>query len=227
MRSNTDLTGQTAARTFTETARRAQLITAAIDTIARLGYGQASLARIAETAGTSKGVIMYHFDGKDELVREVVAELVARGETYMRPRIEAERTGATMLRAYIESNLAFLRENHNHVIATVEIVLNARGADGRRLFDTGPGAGLAALRGLLARFQDTGEFRSDFDPFVVAIAIRAAIDNVAHQFASNPGLDVGHYARELADLFVRVTRAPRRTSRRRRPATASGQTEEK
>jgi TetR/AcrR family fatty acid metabolism transcriptional regulator len=227
MRSKIDLIGQEPGRTFTETARRAQIITAAIGTIAELGYGQASLARIAETAGTSKGVIMYHFDGKDELVREVVAELVARGEAYMRPRIEAESTGAGMLSAYIESNLAFLRENHNHVIATVEIVLNARGADGRRLFDTGPGAGVAALRGLLARFQDTGEFRSDFDPFVVATAIRAAIDNVAHQFASDSGLDVGHHARELADLFVRVTRAPRRTNRRQRQVSASRQPAEK
>ena len=206
MRSKSDLTGQETGRTFTETARRAQIMAAAIDTIAETGYGQASLARIAETAGTSKGVICYHFDGKDELVREVVAELVTRGGAYMSPRIEAEFTGPGMLRAYIESNLAFLRENRNHVVATVEIVLNARGADGRRLFDTGPGAGVAALQGLLAHFQDTGEFRAGFDPFVLAMAIRAAIDSVAHQFASNPELDVSRHASELGDLFVRATR---------------------
>jgi hypothetical protein len=29
----------------------------------------------------------------------------------MRPRIEAERTGTGMLRAFIESNLAFMAEN--------------------------------------------------------------------------------------------------------------------
>jgi len=94
MRSNIDLIGQEPGRTFTETARRAQIMAAAIDTIAEVGYGQASLARIAEKATTSKGVICYHFDGKEELVREVVAELVARGAAYMRPRIEAESTGA-------------------------------------------------------------------------------------------------------------------------------------
>src|SRR5215831_7463652 len=81
-------------------------VAAAIDTIAELGYGQASLARIAETAGTSKGVIIYHFGGKDELIRELVAELVARGVAYMEPQIDAEPTGAGKLRAYIESNLA-------------------------------------------------------------------------------------------------------------------------
>jgi TetR/AcrR family fatty acid metabolism transcriptional regulator len=157
-------------------------------------------------------VICYHFDGKDELVRELVAELVARGTAYMRPRIEAQSTGAGMLRAYIESNLAFLRENRNHVVATVEIVLNARGADGRRHFETGPDvASVAALRELLARFQAGGEFRSDFDPLVLSMAIRAAIDNVARQLASDPELDVRHHARELADLFVHAT-SPREPS---------------
>jgi TetR/AcrR family transcriptional regulator, fatty acid metabolism regulator protein len=205
MWSKTETIGQEPGRTFTETARRAQITAAAIDTIAEVGYGQASLARIAKTAGTSKGVICYHFDGKDELVREVVSELATRAEAYMSPRIEAESTGAGMLRAYIESNLAFVRENRNHVAATVEIVLNARGADGKRIFDIGPGAGVAALEQLLAHFQGIGEFRTDFDPLVLAKAIRAAIDNVAHQFASNPELNVGHHARELADLFVRAT----------------------
>jgi AcrR family transcriptional regulator len=66
MRSETGTHGQRN-QTFIEAARRAQIVTAAIETIAGLGYGQASLARIAERAGTSKGVISYHFPGKDDL----------------------------------------------------------------------------------------------------------------------------------------------------------------
>ena len=78
MRSNVDPIGQKPERTFTETARRAQIMAAAIDAIAELGYGQASLARIAEAADTSKGVIIYHFGGKDELIKELLQELIAR-----------------------------------------------------------------------------------------------------------------------------------------------------
>jgi TetR/AcrR family fatty acid metabolism transcriptional regulator len=216
MRSKNDSIGQEAGRTFTETARRVQIVAAAIDTIAELGYGQASLARIAETAGTSKGVILYHFGGKDELVRELVAEVVAGGVAYMEPRIDAEPTGAGKLRAYIESNLAFMRENRNHVVAIVEVALNARAADGSRLYDFSvQDAGVAALQGLLAYFQGTGEFRPGFDPHVVAMAIRAAINAVPAQLARDPALDVGHYAREIADLFHLATRpgqAPRERS---------------
>ena len=207
MRSETNPAGQQPGRTFTETARRAQILAAAIDTIAALGYGQASLARIAETAGTSKGVIIYHFGGKDELIRELVAEVVARGVAYMEPQIDAEPTGAGKLRAYIESNLAFMRENRNHMVAIVEIVLNARAADGSRLYDFAvQDEGVAALQGLLAYFQGTGEFRAGFDPHVMAMAIRAAINAVPAQLARDPALDVGHHARELEDLIHVATR---------------------
>jgi AcrR family transcriptional regulator len=207
MWSDIDPTGQKPRRTFTETARRAQIVAAAIDTIAELGYGQASLARIAETAGTSKGVIIYHFGGKDELIREVVSEVVAGGVAYMEPRIDAEPTGAGKLRAYIESNLAFMRENRSRMVVIFEIALNARAADGSRLYDPSVQvAGVAELRQLLAYFQGTGEFRADFDPYVMAMAIRSAINAVPAQLARDPALDVGHYASELADLFHRTTR---------------------
>jgi TetR/AcrR family transcriptional regulator, fatty acid metabolism regulator protein len=207
MRSETYPTGQEPGRTFTETARRAQIMAATIETVAELGYGQASLARIAERAGTSKGVIIYHFGSKDDLIRALVAELVAGGVAYMRPRIEAEPAGAGKLRAYIESNLAFMAGHRHHVVATVEIALNARAADGSRLYDlSARDAGVAALQQLLAHFQGTGEFRAGFDPHVMAMAIRAAIDAVPARLARDPALDIAHHARELADLFQLATR---------------------
>ena len=207
MRSENGTTGQSKDRTFIETARRAQIVAAAIDALAELGYGQASLARIAERAGTSKGVIIYHFGSKDDLVREVVAELSAKGRAYMGPRLEAESTGAGMLRTYIEANLAFVRENRSHVAAVVEIALNARSADGHPLYDMSiREEGAEALRQLLGYFQGTGEFRAGFDPAVMAMAIRATLDAVPARLARDPGLDLDHYGRELAAMFHIATR---------------------
>ncbi len=194
--------------TFIEAARRAQIVTAAIDTIAELGYGQASLARIAERAGTSKGVISYHFAGKDDLIREIVAEVLAEGEAYMLPRILGKSSGAATLRAYIESNLAFMREYRNHLVAFLEIFLNARGDDGGQLVDEKSlDYQVTSLEQLLAHFQAVGDFRADFDPQVMAVAIRGAIDQVPPRLARDPDLDVDRYARELAALFDLATRA--------------------
>jgi AcrR family transcriptional regulator len=196
-------------RTFTETARRAQIVTAAIETIAELGYGQASLARIAERIGVSKGVISYHFAGKEELVRGVIADVIAKAMAYVRPWVEAETTGRGRLRAAIESNVAFMGEYRQHMVALLEIAANTRGAD------SSPNPALArmmqdstgALRELLAACQATGEFRADFDPRVMATAIRAAIDVVPRRLVVEPGFDVGHYGRELADIFDLATRS--------------------
>jgi TetR/AcrR family fatty acid metabolism transcriptional regulator len=205
-------------RTFIEEARRAQVVGCAIDTIAEVGYGQASLARIAQRAGISKGVIVYHFAGKDELLSEIVAEVLARAEEYMRPRVREESTGRGLLRAYIESNLAFMAEYRNHVIALAEIARNTRGAErGSSLHPAILDGAVESLAKLLGRFQSEGEFRPDFDPRVMATAIRAAIDAIPRQLLADPALDVEHYGRELADTFELACTTP--TSRKRSTRT--------
>ena len=197
-----------AERTFTETARRAQIVAAAIDTIAEVGYARASLSRICGRIGISKGLIGYHFAGKDELIQSVVFEIQEQGKAYMRPRILAHSTGPAMLRAYIESNLQFMKEHRNHMVAIVEIARNGVSADGRSRFygDADVDAAVQALEELLARFQAVGELRSDFDPRLMAVVIRAAIDAVPRRLAHDPDLDVDKYAGEIATLFDLATR---------------------
>jgi TetR/AcrR family fatty acid metabolism transcriptional regulator len=207
MRSETG-TSVSEERTFIDQARRAQIVAAAIEAIAELGYVNASLARIAKWAGTSKGVITYHFAGKEDLIKEVVSQLYAQGEAYMTPKILAQPDGASMLRAYVESNLAFMREHSNHLLAVLEIALNARGEDGGRLFDEATlDLGVQALAEMLGRFQAIGEFRPDFDPRVMAVTIREAIDAVPRRMSRDPDLDLDHYGREMAALFVRAAQA--------------------
>ncbi|WP_338106680.1 TetR/AcrR family transcriptional regulator [Psychrobacillus psychrodurans] len=53
---------------FIEKARRNQIVECAIETIAEIGYAQASLGQIAKRAKISKGVISYHFANKEELL---------------------------------------------------------------------------------------------------------------------------------------------------------------
>jgi AcrR family transcriptional regulator len=197
-------------RTFIETARRAQIVAAAVETIAEVGYERASLARIAARLGISKGVISYHFAGKDDLIRQVVREVVEQARAYMIPRITAESTGTAMLRVYIESNLAFMRDHRNQLVAVVEIARNTWRRDERpRLLGEGLDADTAVrlLAQLLGRFQATGEFRRDFDPRAMAIAIRAAIDAVPPRLSFDTPFDIDSYAHETATLFDLATRA--------------------
>ncbi|MEU9098622.1 TetR/AcrR family transcriptional regulator [Streptomyces sp. NPDC048361] len=198
---------QKAGPSFTETGRRAQIVAAAIETIADLGYHRASFARIAERAGlSSTGMISYHFKGRGDLMREVVTEVMQLADRYIRPRIEAHESYGARLRASIEGNLDLLAEYPKHLVALVEILSNLRGGDpGMLAFLDGSEAILALQVEQIRKAQRAGEFR-DFDPWVMMRAIRASIDDVVRRATHDPALDVRAAGRELADLFDRATR---------------------
>jgi AcrR family transcriptional regulator len=190
-------------RTFVSSARRAQIVEAAIETVAEVGYADASLSRIAVRLDISKGVISYHFAGKDDLIAEIVSQVLQRARAYMQPRIEAQTTGPEMLRAYIESNLEFIRDNPNQLRAIVEIV-RATFAGANRPVSANRDAAVPILAELLTRFQADGDFRPDFDPRSMAMAIRAAID-VAPSRLTDREFDIDKYAHEIVTIFHRAT----------------------
>jgi TetR/AcrR family transcriptional regulator, fatty acid metabolism regulator protein len=172
---------------------------------AEAGYAGASFARIAERLGISRGLISYHFAGKDDLIKQVVHQAAEQAKAYIRPRLLAESTGPGTLRTYIESNLAFMRDHRNNVIAMIEI---ARSAEGRHIFygDTDVVDAVRALEDGLSGFQAAGQFRPDFDPHVMAIAIRAAIEAASPRLALDPEFDMDNYASEIATVFDLATR---------------------
>jgi len=195
-------------RSFIEAARRAQIVECAIETIASEGYAHASLARIAKRAGISKGVISYHFADKDELIQEVVDEVLDALDSYMRPLVRARIPSASaMLRTYIESDIAFMTAHRSYVLALVEVFNNAHRAQSEPLVDPKQyESGLMELEQILRRGQRSGEFRR-FSTRMMAVCIRSAIDAVAPQMVTDPGLDLESYSRELATTFELATRA--------------------
>jgi AcrR family transcriptional regulator len=197
--------GPDGSRTFVTSARRAQIVAAAIDTVADVGYANASLSRIAVRLGISKGVISYHFAGKDDLIAEIISQVLQKARAYMQPRIEAQTTGREMLRAYIESNLEFIRDNPNQLRAVVEIV-RATFAGANSPFKGNRDGAVHILADLLARFQAAGDFRPDFDPNAMATAIRAVID-VAPSRLTDSAFDIDNYAHEAVTVFQLATGA--------------------
>ena len=194
-------------RTFSESARRAQIVDVAIKVVATAGFGNASFARIAKEAGlSSTGIISYNFDGKDDLMREVIAQVLRVAEAYIQPRIDKAVSARAKLRAYIEAQTSFLVDFPNHLRALVEVFGNLPrdGAD-RALFLAQMDAVLSFHTDYIRQAQAAGEFR-DFDPRVMVIAIQGAIDAVVLRRTREPDLDVVLCGHELAELFDLATR---------------------
>jgi AcrR family transcriptional regulator len=188
------------ARTFTETGRRAQIVTAAIEVIAEVGYAGASFSRIAKHAGlSSTGMISYHFAGKEDLLAACVAEIEQVMGAFMQPRIEAAVGHVARLRTYVEANVALVGEHAAAVRALIDIVRSgaaqSAAVDNRR----------AVFEEHFRTGQAAGAFRP-FDAQTVAIALISGLDAVVVTAAvEQPGpAELARRGRELADLFERA-----------------------
>lgn len=147
------------ARTFTETARRAQLIRAAIATVNEIGYHRASLSEIAVRAGVAKSAIVYYFSSKEALLLSVVDDVFTRLDEAITPLVLAQTDPAAQLRAYARAYLAHVDTHRAEVIAGIEIVVSHRTEDGTPLYLTGTAEDSKLLRGILTAGMDTGVFR--------------------------------------------------------------------
>lgn len=193
-----------------EHTRRAQIVDATIATVAEIGYSRTSFARIVERAGlSSTRHISYHFAGKADLMRATLVSIVDTMDTYLESRIPGQADRVGLLRAYIESEVAFLDAYPQHVGALLEIGSHARTADGTPILGmVWHDLRFGRLERQLHQGQREGAF-GGFDVAVMAMTIRQALDGVSFRLTENPDLDVEAYGRELADLFDRATRPAR------------------
>jgi AcrR family transcriptional regulator len=180
-------------------ARKEQIVRAAIALLADRGYKATTFDAICQAAGlSSKRLITYHFAGKNELFAAVADHVVAAAETEMQPVLDAAADPRQVLAAVIRSSVAFTARHMAEGRALQEIVRNGEDA-----WDKHHKQSIVRLTRLFADGQRTGAFR-DFDPQIIATALRAAIDSVYEPLAA--GSDPMTCANELVDLFDRATR---------------------
>lgn len=212
MRSENHPDGQSSRpATFTEQARRSQLIDCTIEAVVSHGYAGATLARVAELAGVSKGVVLYHFANKAELLEATVREVYGRGirhaKTAWFDRHAESATPPELLRAYLQTNLGYIAAHPAEIAATIEVTRTHRDAEGQLVFSTGFEEALyTPLEEILRAGQASGHFR-DFAPRVMAISVRRVIDGFSFQVLADPDLDTVSYSAQVVALFEHATRA--------------------
>ncbi|MEV4010322.1 TetR/AcrR family transcriptional regulator [Nonomuraea angiospora] len=186
--------------TVTGSARRAQIVTATIATIAEVGYRQASFARIARCAGlSSTRLISYHFAGKDELIGQVIATIQGRLSAFVTERLSTQRTAGAALETYIRSLAEYVSQHRAEIRAATEILLNVR-PEATGLSEP------SHIERLLVWGQESGEFGA-FNVRVTAMAVQRALDGLPSLLEADPQADPAECADGLAALFARAVRA--------------------
>src|SRR3972149_1616487 len=82
---------------------RKQLMTAAIDCFARLGYQGTSIDRIARAAGVTKGAVYYHFRDKEELLFAAVKDRVGGFEKQILADVLPDEGALATLRRVVDA----------------------------------------------------------------------------------------------------------------------------
>lgn len=196
-------------RTFTEVARREQIVTCAIEVIAEVGYPQTSIRKIADRAGIAMSVVLYHFGSKDGLVEAVIATMYQSALATVTPAVRREETPKDKLTAYIRSSIEYFDTHRMHLTALTQLGTSYRPTGGRRLDDLGMTPELAQQlteldpSAILRAGQKSGEF-SSFPVDSTAIALRGAVNAVVEKILQDPIFDARGYAEDLVTMFGRA-----------------------
>jgi len=76
-------------RKAARTVRRQQLIDSTITVLGRKGYASLTVADVAREAGLSPGIVIFHFNSKDELLGAALAHLASEYRSHWEARMQA------------------------------------------------------------------------------------------------------------------------------------------
>jgi len=202
------------AQSFIRSARRTQIVAAAIEVIAEVGFAKASIRKIADRVGIAMSAVLYHFGTKDKLVEAIVEHMYRTMLDTVTPAVAAETTASGKLDAYIRSSIDYFATHRVTLKALASLGTTYVPADGRRFEELGLDPEIARRLGILdpATILAAGRRGGEFGEFPVtsaAIALRGAVNGVVEPVLRNPGFDARRYAEDLIDIFGRIVGRPR------------------
>lgn len=188
--------------TFIEEARRKQIIDSTIQTLADRGFINTTLAEIADQIGVSKGVISYHFDGKDELIDATLDTIIDTQVALRQKRIDEREDPLGKLRAFFEANIEFIKQYPYYIPAMLELWASYSSVEAKQYFNRKAyEPARSQLSEIFQAGQESGVF-STINPMINASLIQGAIDGIMWQWYFNPvKVDPDSYIQELLAIF--------------------------
>lgn len=201
--------------TFTQASRRAQIVTAAIEVIAEVGWAQTSIRKIADRVGVAMSAVLYHFGTKDNLVDAVIEEMYHSALAAISPALQGEETSTGKLAAYIRVTIAYFDSHRTQLAALAQLGASYQPTDGRRFDELGM---TDELRNELAALDPAailvaGQHNHEFGEFPVesmSLALRGAVNASVEMILRDPEFVAHAYADDLVDIFGRAVAVAQR-----------------
>jgi len=190
--------------TFTQQARRQQLIDVTVAAVADVGYARCSLQHIADAAGITKAAVIYHFPSRSALIRAAYEQVIGQLVEHVGARVEAAGSPAAAVEAYVAAMLEHLAARPAHI----RMITEALDGDGTDITDRADRpARWRPLADLVEAAVAAGEFRADLDARSTAIMLGGGIDQLLHEFLGDPGFDPVRGGETLREVFLRGARS--------------------
>ena len=176
-------------------AKREEILTTALEVIARTGYRGTSVKELANAVGLSQAGLLHYFSSKEELFAEILAKRDAVNE-----HAAAER-GESVL----DGLVSIVRHNADvpglvQLYAQFSVEASDPGTPRTRCSSSAtPGSGTSGDD--IAAGKEAGTLSPDLDPAVTAGLLIAAADGLQTQWLLDPEVDMAAHLASLVSLL--------------------------
>ncbi|MET0977095.1 MAG: helix-turn-helix domain-containing protein [Leifsonia sp.] len=185
-------------------AKREEILSTALDVIARNGYRRTSVKELAEAVGLSQAGLLHYFSSKEELFQEILRK---RDEVDSQNFVLGDRNPFDVFIDVIAHNA----EVPGLVQLYAQLSTEAGDPDhpARQYFIDRFQAFRDTLAPTITAEQAAGRMRSDIDPIVVTNIMLAVSDGMQTQWMLDPTVDMAGTLAALLDV-LRPVDAPER-----------------
>lgn len=204
---------------------RRRILDAAAGVFSEQGYSNARLADVAERAGMQTGSLYYHFEGREDLVDEILRLGIEMSWTHVRAAIEALPDDATPL-----TRLATAIRAQTNVVLETSVYASAQARISGQVPPAVRERHLVDQRNygnywheLIRAAIVSGELRADIDPFVARALALGAMNWTAEWYRPERGIPASVVAEQAVQMILYGLASTRKTERRalREAATAA------
>ena len=184
--------------------RRRQIWDAVIKCIIEGGIEGTTIRKVADTVGGSTGMITHYFQNKKELITESLTALTERSIARVNESVGMEDTPRRMSAVadlYLKNSTGDLAPINFWFSVWAEAMRDPELRDGVQ-------ENFVRTREILARSAaagiESGQLRSDIDPYVISDAITSLIVGLRIRMALVPDIMTSDRALEIAELLLGV-----------------------
>lgn len=163
-----------------------QIIDAAVIVIAKHGFHQAQVSKIAKEAGVADGTIYLYFKNKEDLLVSLFEKKLGAFVEKSRRRLAKEHSTEAKFRILVESHFSQLEDNYDLAVVT-QLELRQSKSELRQRINQVLKGYLTLLDELIAEGKAEGCFHSELDPLLARQMVFGVMDEVVSNWVMAEG----------------------------------------